>query len=866
MHMHTNPWTLDQGHIFSHYKTGEKGLLESQVDERRSTYGKNVIKTKRQRGPLQIFLSQFKSPLIFILIIAGIVTLFLREWIDACVIFLAIFVNAALGFYQESRAEKSLELLKSYVNDRARVIRDGVEIEIDARELVVGDLLHLSYGSRVPADARILSCKDFSVDESILTGESLTITKQSTSLPAATPLPERTNMVFSGTLITEGYATAIVTAVGEHTEFGSLASLVSETERAQTPLQKSVGRLARFIAIFFILFVIVIFALGVWRGESIVDMFVLSAAVAVGAIPEALPIALTVVLTIGVERIARRKGIMRNLSAAETLGSTTLIMTDKTGTLTEGNLQFLASRSYANAYSDVQMLRLASYNTDVFVEHRNRPLLEWNVTGKPLEVGVIRALIKQNDHTFLGEYVSSDAFRVILPFNSTNKFSVSVYEATSQKWIEGIDSSLVFVGAPDILLGKSSLQGKEKALIEKEIEALSSEGKRILGVGIHTLPSSLDPTKVRDIEGITFVGLLLFHDPVRESVPASIADMEKHYGIRVVMATGDLPGTALAVAHQLGWDVDASSVMTGKEVTLLSDEELLMRLPSIRVFARVTPQDKLRIGLLYKQQGEIVGMTGDGVNDAPSLKAVDIGIAVGSGSDVSKDVADLVLLDDNFTTIVSAIEEGKRVLANMKKSFVYLMSNSLDEVALIGLSLFAGLPLPLSALQIIWVNFFTGSIPSLSFAFDSIIDTQKNPKKTQGNILDGEVRFLVLGIGVLTSLLLFAIYWVLLDHGYDETIVRSFIFTCFSSYILFGAFSFRSLKKPLFSYNIFSNTLLNIGVGIGILLIIGSLYVPFLASLFGVVPLSLPWIGGVILWGIVSVFLIESAKWMYRNR
>ena len=864
--MNIDTWTLDKEGLFSQYKTGEKGLLESQIEERRSTYGKNIIETKHQRGPLQIFLSQFKSPLIFILIIAGIVTLFLREWIDACVIFLAIFVNTALGFYQESRAEKSLELLKSYVNDRARVVRDGVEMEIDARELVVGDLLHLSYGSRVPADARIISCKDFSVDESILTGESLTVTKQSDPLPDATPLPERTNMVFSGTLVTEGYGTAIVVAVGSDTEFGSLASLVSETQRAQTPLQKSVARLARFIAIFFVLFVIVIFVLGVWRGESIVDMFVLSAAVAVGSIPEALPIALTVVLTIGVERIARRKGIMRNLSAAETLGSTTLIMTDKTGTLTEGNLQFLASRCYSGNYSDIQMLRLASYNTDVFVEHGTGPLVEWDVTGKPLEIGIIRALIKQNDETFLREYVSSDVLRIVLPFNSTNKFSVSLYERSSQEWVEGIDSSLVFVGAPDILLEKSSLSGEKKTAIEEEIEQLSHEGKRILGVGIHTLPSHIDPTQVRDIDAITFVGLLLFHDPVRESVPASIADMEKHYGIRVVMATGDLPGTALSVAHQLGWDINYSHVMTGKEVERLSDEDLLERLSVARVFARVTPQDKLRIALLYKQQGEIVGMTGDGVNDAPSLKAVDIGIAVGSGSDVSKDVADLVLLDDNFTTIVSAIEEGKRVLANMKKSFVYLMSNSFDEVALIGLSLFAGLPLPLSALQIIWVNFFTGSIPSLSFAFDSIIDAQKNPKKTRGNILDGEVRFLVLGIGVLTSLLLFAIYWVLLDQGYDENIVRSFIFTCFSSYILFGAFSFRSLKKPLFSYNIFSNTLLNIGVGIGVVLIIGSLYVPFLASLFGVVPLSLPWIGGVVVWGIISVFLIESAKWMYRNR
>lgn len=425
---------------------------------------------------------------------------------------------------------------------------------------------------------------------------------------------------------------------------------------------------------------------------------------------------------------------------------------------------------------------------------------------------------------------------------------------------------LAVLGAPDILLKQSDLKKEEYIKALETIEKLSEEGKRILGIAIKAVDKRLkNPTQVQaaDIKNLQFLGILAFYDPVRPEIPNAIKQME-HYGIKVVMATGDLSGTARSIAKEIGWNISPGEILTGEGLEKLSDKELLENLDKIKIFARVTPEDKLRIGLLYKQKGEIVAMTGDGVNDAPSLKAVDIGVAVGSGSDVAKDVADLVLLNDNFNTIVAAIEEGKRILGNIRKSFVYLMSNSLDEVVLIGMSLLAGLPLPLTALQIIWVNFFTGSLPSLSFAFENSLDVTGRAEEDR-KILNAEVKFLTLVVGVFSSFLLFALYYGLFYFNVNEEIAKTFLFACFASYILFVAFSFRSLKKPLFSYTLFSNKFLTWSVAAGIALIGATIYVTPLQKIFKTVPLSPFWLLGLLAWIAINILLVEGAKWLYRK-
>ena len=871
-------WGLSIEEVTSILETDiEKGISEQEVNTRKKEFGENKFGGIKKFSRSKTLSKQFKSPFIFILLIAGIATLFLHEWVDATIIFLAIGINTALGFYQENKAETTLSKLQSYIQERTRVIRDGIEREVDAASIVPGDIIHLVSGSRVPADARLISINGLRVDEAILTGESLAVEKEIKIMSGAASIPDRKNMVFGGTLVAEGNGIAIVTSTSDNTEIGKIADLVFSTEQELTPLQKAVAKLSWVIAIVVTFLVAGIFALGLYRGESVFEMFLMSVAVAVGAIPEALPIGLTAVLAVGVEQLAKKKGVMRNLSAAETLGSTSVIMTDKTGTLTEGNMKLvdilskddlLSGLSHTDGNSSLErfsqkqkgILSLATINTNVLIENKTDKPEDWRMSGNTLEINIIRSAALHGIDVIDGEHMGK--FQNTLPFNSKNKFSVSKGELnTGIKEIEiKKGSAKIILGAPDILLQKAKMDKDSFVLLQKRIEELSKEGKRLLALAVKY--DDLNSNDASDIKDLTFIGILAFYDPIRKTAPQAIEKMER-FGVRVVMATGDLKGTAMAVARDLGWNIDAGSILSGDEIQQMDDDDLKEALEKVRIFARVTPEDKLRIGKLFQQRGEVVAMTGDGVNDAPSLKAVDIGIAVGSGSDVAKGVADLVLLDDNFDVIVSAIEEGKRMLRNIRKTFVYLMSNSLDEVIIIGGSLLAGLALPLTAIQIIWVNFFTGSLPAIAFAFDKDFDVNIKESKTEKVVLNKEVKFLTIGIGILTSFLLFFMYWFLMSTSLSEDVVRTFLFACFSSYILFVAFSLRSLKKPLFSYNVFSNRFLNVGVFIGILLLASTIYIPFLQDIFNTVALSLLWIALIVIWVIINIALVEFAKWLF---
>ncbi|MDZ4285003.1 MAG: cation-transporting P-type ATPase, partial [Patescibacteria group bacterium] len=805
-----------------------RGLSAVDVVTRLRTFGRNEFASARGNTKLRMLARQFKSPLIFILVIAGMATLFIGAWFDATIIFIAIGVSVSLGFFQESRAENAVAYLRSYIQVRTRVFRNGTEREEDSREVVPGDTIHLTLGSRVPADARLVSASNLSVDEAILTGESLPVGKHADMLSLDTPLAERKNMVFGGTLVTEGSATAIVTATGAVTEFGKIAGLVSSTSRERTPIEKTVGRLAWIISIGLSLFVIGIFALGMAQGAAFFDMLLVSLAVAVGAIPEALPVGLTAVLAVGVERLAKRKGIMHSLAAVETLGSTSVIMTDKTGTLTEAKMRLVGvlptkhlaagtklsfSHAALERFSAEQkeLLSLSVLGADVLVENPDEDPALWRMIGNPLEANIVRSAALHGIPIPRREV--DGAFRLALPFSSEHKFSVSegvldgaIVGAWAHRAEEGGHSRVV-LGAPDVLLARSSLETGVRDTLLAAIWQAAAEGKRLVGVAVshgHRISGGSDKLMPKDIRDMRFVGMLAFSDPVRKEARGAIARMERH-GVRVVMATGDLPGTAVAVARELGWTVRDFEVCTGEEMRRLAGGDLMRLLDIVKVFARVTPQDKLRIAQLFQKKGEIVAMTGDGVNDAPSLKAVDIGIALGSGSDVAKEVADLVLLDDNFNTIVSAIEEGKRTLRNIRKTFVYLMSNSFDEVMIIGGSLLWGLSLPLSPIQIIWVNLFTGSLPAIAFAFDNDDGRSMRGKLTEKNILNKTVRFLTLGVGMLSSALLFALYWGLSQFTLPEQVMKTFVFACFASYILFVAFSLRVLEKSILSYNPFAN-------------------------------------------------------------
>ncbi len=852
-----HPWSAEPPAVLKFLGTTHEGLTDAHAEHRLSLYGRNAFHKQEKKSAGAILLKQFISPLIFILVGAAAITGILREWVEFSVVALAVLVNAGLGFYREYHAENTLEKLSTFIKDRSRVIRGGFEQEIDSELLVPGDIIKLSYGSRIPADARILSANNIRIDEAILTGESVPVQKTDDAVALEATVAERTSMAHAGTLVVDGFALAVITAVGNKTEIGKIAGLVSGTERSQTPIQKGLSRLAWIIFAVVIVIVIGIFILGIFRGESIFEMLVLAVAVSVGAVPEALPIALTVILSIGAERIAKKRGITRTLVAAETLGSTSLIMTDKTGTLTEANMRLVGVYTIADLQSgstgakpsgdgDTALLEMALSNIDVMVENPDEAMTAWIFKGKPFEANIAKTA--RDNNLDVARFKTGGATPIVIPFNSTHKFSVGKF-----------GEAYAVMGAPDILLSKSKIDKETYAKIEAWIHAASAEGKRLIALGRMSSPVAL----ISEVRNIEFVGILAFHDPVRDEVPAAISRIES-LGTRIVMVTGDLKGTAMAVAREIGWNVTDAQVLTGHDLQNMSDDALRAALPFIKIFARVTPEDKLRIGLLYKELGEVVAMTGDGVNDAPSLKAMDIGVALGSGSDVAKSAADLVLLDDNFETISMAIQEGRRILVNVRKTFVYLMSNSLDEVFVIGGSLLLGIALPLSALQIIWVNLFTGSLPALAFAYDEDFDHETAKKHTLKSIFTREVNLLAFGIGIISSLLLFFMYYALLRLEVPLPVARSVFFVCFASYILVVAFSFRSLRKPLFSYPVFSNRKLNQSIIIAVAILIATMTVPALRSLFDLAALPLVWLWFVAGWLLFNVLLVEAAKYFFR--
>lgn len=852
-------WHLSPEEVAQLLETdAERGLSTQEVKDRLSAFGKNTISTSKNAVGLKIFLRQLESPLILVLIVAGIITLSISHYRDAIFIFVAVIVNSALGFYQENKAERALSEIKTYLKQRARVIRDGQEHEIDAEELVPGDIVRLAQGDRVPGDSRVMFVNDFQVDEAVLTGESLPVSKSKDKSPESATLSDQESMIFAGTLVTQGVCTAIVCRTSSGTELGKIASLIANSENEKTPLQKAIINFSIYSSVALGILTIVVFGMGILAGYSGLEMFLTSVAIAVSAIPEGLPISMTIILAVGVERMAKRKGVVRKLIAAEALGSTTVILTDKTGTLTMAKM--MMSKVIPFDVDEQKLLTRALTNANVLIENPKENPDSWHMNGRIMETALVRSAAIRG--MTLEEIVNKKNVLQSIPFNAVQKFSASLVKESGKHLI-------VFFGAPDILINHSSLEKIERKTVLEQIDSLAFSGKRVLGVAIkeitHTENFSL--SKDLSLSNLSFSGLITFRDPIRPGIKHAIARV-RDAGVKTVIITGDHKGTAMAVAEEVGLNIDDDSVLDASDLSKLSEEELKIRLPRTVVISRVTPFDKLRIAKLYQEMGEIVAMTGDGVNDAPSIKQADVGIAMGSGTEVAQSVADLVLLDDNFETIVAAIEEGRQILGNIRKVLVYLLSNVTDGLILIGGSLLTGLPLPLNPLQILWVNFFTDSFPAVSYAFEKEPNglTHKPLKKGKIVLFDPVMKFLILAIGLSTSILLFVLYYILMRLGFEEALVRTFIFGAFGTYTLLVALSVRSLDRSIFSYPLFSNKYLNWGIVAGLFLMAVAIYVPWLQTIFDTVALPFIWVVGVVLIGLLNIVLIEIAKWFFRNK
>ncbi len=836
----------------------EKGLSTQEVSNRLIAFGKNTIGTSTKTAGFKILLNQLTSPLILILIAAGIITSVIGHYRDSIFIFIAVIVNAALGFYQESKAEHALAELKTYLKQRARVIRDGSEREVDAEELVPGDVIRLSQGDRVPADARVIFVNDFQVDEAVLTGESLPVAKSTDVSPESVGLSDQNSMIFAGTLVIQGVAAAIVCRTDSGTELSKIASLIATSENEKTPLQQAIINFSVHSSIALTVLTLCVFGIGIAVGYSGLEMFLTSVAIAVSAIPEGLPISMTVILAVGVERMAKRKAVVRKLVAAEALGSTTVILTDKTGTLTMAKM--VMSKLIPFEMSEEKLFARALTNANVLIENPQDTPELWRMNGRIMEMALVRAAGARG--MSFDEIKTKEHVLQMMPFNAVQKFSAALVKESGKH-------ILIFFGAPDILLNHSSLGVKEKAAILAQIDELAFTGERVLGVASKEIAHTENFSISSDVHAthLSFDGLITFRDPIRPGIPHAMGRV-RDAGVKTVILTGDHRGTAMAVAKEIGMHIDDQSVLDASELAQLSEEELEARLPRLSVISRVTPFDKFRIAKLYQQMGEVVAMTGDGVNDAPSIKQADVGIAMGSGTEVAQSVADLVLLDDNFETIVAAIEEGRQILGNIRKVLVYLLSNVTDGLILIGGSLLTGLPLPLNPLQILWVNFFADSFPAVAYAFEKESDglSQRPLKRGKIKLFDPVMKFLILAVGLSTSLLVFVLYYVFMKLGYDEATVRTFIFAAFGTYTLLVAFSVRSLDKSMFSYPIFSNKYLNGGILFGLVLMVLAIYYPGLQTVFNTVALPLNWVIGVLFIGLLNIVLIELAKWFFRSR
>lgn len=858
MNLNSPFWSLSAEETMAKLETSHHGLKFNDVGQRHKQFGFNEVEYRGNLSRFVVFLNQFRSPLILILLFAGILTIVLGEWIESGVIFAAVLLNTWLGYWQESKAENTLVLLRSYIRTRTRVIRDGQDHEIDATELVPGDIIRLTQGDRVPADARLIFSNNLEVDEAILTGESLPVEKKIVPVSPAMPVSERTSMVFSGTIVSDGLADAVITAIGTNTEFGKIAALVSEREKEVTPLQRAVKDFS--VKFGFILAIVItsLFILGLFFQYGIFEMFLISIAVAVAAVPEGLPITLTVILAIGVQRLAAKKGVVRKLIAAETMGSVSVILTDKTGTLTQAQMQLtniIPVENNGELYKR-QLLKMAVLSSDVIVENSNEAFDKWEIVGRPIEVALVKGAVAQG--IFYKDIIKEIEIIDRLPFDSRHKLSATLIREEKTK--------VILFGAPEWLVKLSNLSDEKKRYILEEIESQAYAGERVLGLAIKEIPEGTDHNlQERSFDNLNFLGLFMFRDPLRPTVRQAIEHIAQS-GVRTIIVTGDHQGTAEAVARELGLIDGKNAVITGEDMIHLSVDELRSRADDVVVYARVSPEQKMQIVRLYQEKGEIVSVTGDGINDAPALKVADIGIAVGSGTDVAKSVADLVILDDNFETIVASIEEGRHTLNNIRKAIVYLFSSIFDELLLIGGSLLLGLALPLNALQILFVNLFADSFPAIAFAQERQIDRVGNiPSQLRNGIFDKNMKFLIFVVGTLTSVFLFVLYFILNRAGYSQELVRTFIFASFATYSLLLAFSIRSLEKSIFTYNPFSNHYLTFGVFLGVAMTLTTVYAPFVQDIFRTVSLPPFWIFWVLGVGVVNILVVELGKLLLRR-
>ena len=871
------------------------GLDVFEVKHRQERYGPNVLTTRSGPSALKRFLLQFHQPLIYILIAAGAVTLFLREWVDAGVIFGVVLVNATIGYLQEAKAVEAIEALAKTMTTEALVLRAGEQVRVSATEIVPGDLVLLQAGDKVPADLRLIRGRDLQIDESALTGESLPVDKRPEPVAHDQVLAERTNMAYASSLVTFGQGAGVVTGIGDDTEVGRISELISEADDLQTPLTQKIAAFSTLLLVVILALGGVTFLIGLLRGESFVDMFRAAVALAVGAIPEGLPAAVTITLAIGVSRMAKRRAIIRKLPAVETLGSTTVICTDKTGTLTENQMTVqrivAGGRPYevsgtgyepagtvtdpdsAEAPGDGALrpaLRTilvagALCNDSQLVRADER----WTVQGDPTEGALLAVAAKAGLDR---ERLEDDAPRIdSIPFESLHQYMATMHDPG-----EGRPRAVYVKGGVEVVLERCTdaldADGErlplDREAVLADVELLAAQGLRVLAFAARELPPGTSRLAHDDLSGLTFVGLQAMIDPPRPEAIAAVKAC-RTAGISVKMITGDHAITAAAIARQIGLTADADPVaLTGRELDELSDKELIETVQHTSVFARATPEQKLRLVEALQSRGQVVAMTGDGVNDAPALKQSNIGVAMGvGGTDVAKEAADMVLTDDNFASIEAAVEEGRGVFDNLTKFIAWTLPTNLGEGLVVLAAVFLGATLPILPVQILWINMTTAVLLGLMLAFEPKEEgiMERAPRRPETPILTGVLIQRIVLVGALLLLGAFGLFEWAERSGLGDAVARTIAVNVFVFVEVTYLFNCRSLTRSVFAINPFSNRWVLGGVGITIALQLLFTYAPLMNTAFKSAPLEAGMWLPIFAVGLVSFVVVEVEKLLRRR-
>lgn len=837
----------------------QQGLSTEEVKKRQEQYGENKLKGKPKKSIFALFFAQLQDMLIYVLLGASVITIVIGEYVDAIIILLVVVLNAVIGVFQEFKAEKAIEALQKMTTPKSLVRRDGEVKEINSEELVPGDIIVIDAGRYIPADLRLIETVNLQIEESALTGESVPSEKHANDIheDPKTPIGDKSNMAFMSTLVTYGRGEGVVIATAMETEMGKIAKILDEDIEEMTPLQKRLEELGKTLGYIAIGICALIFVIALFQKRELFEMFLTAISLAVAAIPEGLPAIVAIVLALGVTRMSKINAIVKKLPAVETLGSVNIICSDKTGTLTQNKMtvvKHFTLEGLTEVPSGAQNLEASADVKDLiksFVLCSDATFENGESTGDPTEV----ALIVLGDQYNLGRKTLHAEHKRVgeKPFDSDRKLMSTLneveggYRVNTKGAIDNIlkISSHALVGGKVVPLTEAMKQQYLDAT-----ETMSDDALRVLGAAYKDTDTIIDADEMeKDLVVIGLVGMI---DPPRLEVKDSIAEA-KGAGITPVMITGDHKNTAFAIAKELGIATSLDQSITGAEIDELSDEDFSKKILTLRVFARVSPEHKVRIVKAFKAQGNIVSMTGDGVNDAPSLKNADIGVAMGiTGTDVSKGASDMILTDDNFTTIVKAIEEGRNIYSNIKKSVIFLLSCNLGEVVAVFISVLFFWPVPLLPTQILWINLITDTLPAIALGIDPgdhdvMKRSPRNPKESF--FANGAAFRAILGGTLIGGLTLAAFYFGLAEHGFSLsskdisedalTYARTMAFVVLAASQLFYSLTMRNSSKSILQVGLFTNKYLIGAIVVGLILQLGVISIPFFANAFKVQMLSL---------------------------